>query len=118
MASYTLGDVTLYVRAVTRAFDYDALVTRQRLIGDGSLATNNEVLQSGALPNRSAEFDCVSLDSSDVDTLLGYKASSETLTYTDDFSTRSVVVGDLRVALPWPGLYNLSLTLIEVAAGS
>lgn len=114
-----LGSVDpLYRTGPAPGFDYAGLVTRTRLIGDGSANAHNENLQSGALPNRTGQLSAFVDDATDMATLRGYAASSEVVEYTEaDGLVHPVVVFELS-ATQQSGLaggwWEVSLTLVEV----
>lgn len=112
---YLINDLFVRVQSVGHHFGYDDPVTRTQLIGDGDADVHNEVLQSGALGNRTAEYRLVVLDMDDINELRGYHASSEVVTWTTRFgTTHACVVTGCAVTETTRDIWNVDLSLVEV----
>lgn len=113
---YLINSLEVRVVSVGQHFAYNDPVTRTQLIGNGDSSNHNEVLQTGALGNRTAQYQLVVLDKADVDELQGYHATSETVTWTTRFgTTHECVVTGCAVSEARRDLWNVGLTLVEIA---
>lgn len=114
LVEFQLGDLQLRVAPSATQFTYADVITRTRLIGDGSADVHNEVLQSGALGNRTAAFRAIVFTISDLDTIRGYHAAMEPVDFTDrEGYTHSVVITEMQVT-ETKRYFDVAMTLVEV----
>lgn len=114
LVEFQLGDLQLRVPPPASPFTHAGLITRTRLIGDGTLDSHNEILQSTALPNRQAQFRAIVFTLDDLNTLRGYHEAMEPVDFTDrEGYVHSVVVFELAVT-EQKRFFDCTLTLVEV----
>jgi hypothetical protein len=88
---YTLNEIPLHVFDAS-PFQYTDLISRQRLIGDGTNDTNNEVLQSGAKPNRVAQYSVRIYDADHLDAFENLYADGTQVVFVDRRGLQHYVV--------------------------
>lgn len=116
---YSINSLDVRVRSVGQHFTYADPVTRTQLIGDGTDVAHNEVLQTGALGNRTAQYQLVVFDMADVEELQGYHATSEVVTWTTRFgTTHQCVVTGCTVSEATRDIWEVGLTLVETEDAS
>ena len=118
---FSLNGITVRVWDY-QGFDLPTFATVVPVLSDGT-STINQTIQTGSLPGRIASFGCTLRTWGDVQTLRGWNASKEQLTWVDTYGdTLTVVLLDLAVATipggldPSAGLgtWSYTMTLAEV----
>lgn len=114
---YTLDSIPLSVYGAAD-FDFADTIARQRLIGDGSADQYNEVIQSGALGNRMASFQCRVQEFDDLEAIKELRAAASVVAFVDRHGlTHQVIVAEVTNN-EMTFLWEVTLTLIEVQAPS
>lgn len=109
---FTLGDVTIWHDGFS-GFAVPQFVTRTRVLSDGA-STANEVVQSGAIPRRSATLSLPWLLDADLLTLrTAYEAVSQ-LWFVTPAESLTVYIEDFAPTAIAPGLWSATLTLVAV----
>ena len=110
-SGYSLGEVALWVESFGR-FVRDPTINRVRLLSDGT-TTNNESLQSGALGRRSAAVSLPWVEDADLTALLEYFDNATQVWCVTPEESLYVVVADLAAPQVCPGVWSVTMTLVE-----
>lgn len=116
MSAFTLGSINpLPVRDYS-GLDYPDFVKSLHVIGDGTGADRNEVLQSSALAGRRATLAGILIDPATVEALRDYKEAVTEIAFTDPYGeSTNVVVMALTSKMDKDTLRgDYTLTIVEV----
>jgi hypothetical protein len=111
-SGFTLGDVTIWHDGFS-GFAVPQFVTRTRVLSDGT-STGNEVVQSGAIPRRTATLSLPWLEDADYLTL---RAAAEAVTHlwlVTPLDSLTVYIEDFAPTAIFPGLWSATVTLVAV----
>lgn len=113
-SDFTINATTLYRVTDYAPFEYANEAVRTRLIGDGTAADGNELLQEGALAAREAQLSVETLSAAEVTTIQGYYHTREDITFTDcDDEVVVCYIFDFTYSRGQIGRRSYSLTLVE-----